>query len=566
MANKVQLTKYYVQIIADANDADFLRLISHFSGIERVRQKNTYRCSLSLLPEVLDELRGITSAEQLSGTARSLYEEEMLRRQMTAELKRLGPDEHTDGFWTHQDLGVCLARYNRRYNFFYDTRTGKTRMSYRIMFNALKEGRAKRCLVVAPSSIIPDWLSDAAIFPQLKVVAYYKDQKTKEEALRQPCHVMIFSAGMVAANVSFLERIGFDMCIFDESSSLKSPKSQLSAAALRLSESIPSWYNLSATPAPNGLYEYYVQMRTVDAYSFSPAITRYRQKYFDDVSKNPKYNSWKIKPNMREEFMEVVKSRSIFVDQKVMPMAAKEWHVEPFELEEKTWGFYRQMATDMCVQLEGKDEAIIADQSVAMRAKLNQIASGFVLDTEAIRENRLLRKIGEAPDGKESYRLDSTERLRALGQLLDFIERKEPGASVVIWANYTEEFKMIKEYLGDHAEIIKGGTTAVKREAIISRFRAGITKYLVAHPLSVGRGINLTVSHHAIYYSMNDSYEALKQSSERICGHIDVQPKPCHFYVLQARHTVNEIIYQNVSNKQDASLGFMEHLKAVALQ
>lgn len=96
--NKLQLTKYYVQIIADANDEGLLQLISYCDGVEKTRLKDTYRCSLSLLPEVLRILRGIESAEQLSGAARSLYEEEITRRQMTADLKRLGPDEHYDGF------------------------------------------------------------------------------------------------------------------------------------------------------------------------------------------------------------------------------------------------------------------------------------------------------------------------------------------------------------------------------------------------------------------------------------------------------------------------------------
>lgn len=564
--NKLQLTKYYVQIIADANDEGLLQLISYCDGVEKTRLKDTYRCSLSLLPEVLRILRGIESAEQLSGAARSLYEEEITRRQMTADLKRLGPDEHYDGFWSHQDLGVCLARYNRRYNFFYDTRTGKTRMSYRIMLNALREGKVKRCLVVAPSSIIPDWLSDAQVFPQLKVEAYYKNDACKRAALENPSHVIIWPAGMVAQHLEFLKRIGFDMCIFDESSSLKSPRTQLSQAALELSGTIPYWYNLSATPAPNSLYEYYIQMRTVDPYSFSPAITRYRSRFFDDISRNPQYHKWQIKRNMREEFMNIVRGRSIFVDQKVMPMASKEWHIEPFELDQDTWQFYREMATDAAVTLADQDIEIVAEQAVAARAKLNQIASGFVLDTEAIKHNKMLRKLGEIPGEKESYRLVGTERLKALGTLLGRIESAEPGASVVIWANYAEEFRMLKEYLGDAAGVVRGGMNTTKREAVIERFRQRNIRYLLAHPLSVGRGINLTVAHHAIYYSLNDSYEALKQSSERICGHIEVQPKPCHFYVLLARDTVNELIYTNVSNKEDASLGFMEHLKAVSLQ
>lgn len=151
-----------------------MSLIDQVKGIEKQRARDTYRCSIHLLPEVLKILRGIEDSSNLQSPIKEYYEEEMLRRRMTAELLQNGPDEEYAGLWNHQNLGVCLAKYNRRFNFFYDTRTGKTRMSYQIMLNALKAGKAKRCLVVAPATIIPDWLSDAKQFPELKVVAYYK--------------------------------------------------------------------------------------------------------------------------------------------------------------------------------------------------------------------------------------------------------------------------------------------------------------------------------------------------------------------------------------------------------
>ena len=79
-------------------------------------------------------------------------------------------------------------------------------------------------------------------------------------------------------------------------------------------------------------------------------------------------------------------------------------------------------------------------------------------------------------------------------------------------------------------------------------------------------GINLTAAHIAIYYSLNDSWEALKQSSERIVGHINIQPKKCIYYIMQAEGTVNELVYNNVTNKRDVSIGFLEHLQAVGLR
>lgn len=563
MRNSIKLTKYYIEIGARPDDPDLQRLYKRVDPVVRMRTANTYRCSLSYIREVLEVMRGIKSVDECpSDSVRQLYLEEETRCARTADLKRCGPDKQYPGLWEHQNLGVCLAEVNRRYNFFYDTRTGKTRMAYQIMLNALKAGRAKRCLVLAPSSIIPDWLEDAKQFPELKVAAYYKDDKTKRAALAKPTHVLIWAEGIFASAQKFIETIGFDICFFDESSKLKSYKSQVSKAAIDLSLHIPSWYNLSATPAPNGEWEYFVQMQTVDPYLFSSYTTRFFNTYFDDSSNTPKFHKWHMKENKREEFKALVDSRSIYVDQSVMPTATKCWKTLTFPLKEKSWEAYIAMAKKMALQL-GDATTITAEQSAAVRAKLNQIASGFVLDSDAIMDNKLARKLNMPQDAQETYYIGENERILMLRHLLQRIEDNEPGASVIIWANYRAEFVMLKELLGNTAGYINGSTSTKNREAYIAAFRAKKLKYLVAHPLSVGMGINLTVSHNAIYYSLNDSWEALKQSSERIMGHIDVQPHDVNYYVLLAYNTVNSIIYDNLMSKKESSLDLLNHLKAV---
>lgn len=349
--NKIQVYQNYIQILASSTDIPFLSLIDQVKGIEKQRARDTYRCSIHLLPEVLKILRGIEDSSNLQSPIKEYYEEELQRRRMTSELLQNGPDEEYAGLWNHQNLGVCLAKYNRRFNFFYDTRTGKTRMSYQIMLNALKAGKAKRCLVVAPATIIPDWLSDAKQFPELKVVAYYKNEKQKLQALTTPSHVVLWSLGTFVDNLELLKKIKFDMVIFDESSKLKNHRSATAKAALELSETVPSWYNLSATPAPNGEHEYYIQMRCVDPYCFSSARTHFVNKYFINMSRDSRYEKLRLNPVMYDEFMQKIKEHSVFVDQSVMPMADKVWKVVEYDMSAATAEVYKQMASDAAIQL-----------------------------------------------------------------------------------------------------------------------------------------------------------------------------------------------------------------------
>lgn len=583
MSNTIQLTSQYVNIVVTPGDEPFLNLIRNVEGIYPVtRQPNTYRCSRRKLPEVLRYLKGITEPTELPRVFAEAYWAEMQRRNATAELKQNGTEVEYPGLWKHQNLGVELARYNDRYNFYYDTRTGKTRMSYQIIFNAIKDGKCKRALVVAPASIIPDWLSDAEEFPQLRVVAYYKDALQKYEALHAPSHVVLWSLGTFVDELQLLKDINFDLVIFDESSKLKSHRTKTAQAALELSTTVKMWYNLSATPAPNGEQEYWIQMLCLDRYSFNQVRTHFVHKYFDNYSNNKNYEKLQLKPEMRGHFMSIIEDYSVYVDQSVMPMAKKFWHEVNFDMSEDTLIRYRSMAKDSYVELVGvepsedsetDDKIITANQAVAVRAKLNQLASGFILDTEAVKENKYDRMLGEEATRQEVYWVGRGERRDCLWALIQRIRGAEPDASIVIWANYAAEFQDIGRMFAEHVpgdprsvyRIVRGGTTTSNKEEAIRDFRGGRVSFLIAHPKSIGMGINLTRAHHAIYYSIDDSWESFKQSSERICGHIKVQPQACNYWVIKARSSVNELIYTNVQNKRDTSTGLLEHLKAVSL-
>lgn len=561
MSNRILVNDYFIEIIADSKDDGLLRLLSCVDNIEKSRKRDTYYCSLRKLPEVLKILRGYDiTTPNMPPSIHAKLEKELVRRERTALLKECGPDMTSEWLWPQQCLGIELAQVNDRYGFFYDTRTGKTLMSLQIMYAALKAGTSKRCLVVCPSAIIQSWKSDAAAhFPELKIEAYYSSDVNKYNALHNPAHVILWSMELVVRNIEILKKVGFGICFVDESSKLKSHRSKITGALSELSLCIPRWYLLSATPAPNNESEYYSQLQTIDPYAFPSARSRFVSKYFINYSRNVNYEKLQLHPAMRDIFMKIVEDYSIYVDQSVMPTSGKEWIPYKFAMPAELMKVYDDMRTDMSAEIE--NITMTVDMAAAMRAKLNQIASGFIMDTDARNKNKMLKKLGEEPSDIEVYRLH-TYRLNELQRLLDQLDDEK----VIIWANYTEEFRMLDELLGVKARQIRGGCDVADKEQYINEFRHTSLQYLVCHPLSVGMGINLTAAHIAIYYSLNDSWEALKQSSERIVGHINIQPKKCIYYIMQAEGTVNELVYNNVTNKRDVSIGFLEHLQAVGLR
>lgn len=562
MAYRIFVNDKFITIQAAANDAAFLSLLETVSGIYTERKRDTYFCSLRKLPEILAHGRNIHGPEQLTGQIRDLYIEELNRRENTKRLIENGPDSTSDFLWRHQLLGVDLAKYNRRFGFFYDTRTGKTLMTLQIIYNALVGGHIKRAIVICPSSIIDSWLADAEkFFPALKVVGYYGSEATKRRALTTPSHVVIWSMEQAVSNLETLKAIKPGMVVVDESSKLKNYKAQISKAMLEYSALIPSWYLLSATPAPNNEAEYYIQMRTIDRYVFNPIRGHFVSKYFNNISRSVNYEKLVIKPEMKKEFMDTIKEYAIYVDQTVMPTTKSEWIIEEYDMPASTREIYHNVAKELFAQLND-DTMIVVSTQAAARAKLDQITKGFILDTESIKNNKINRKLG-LEETEEVIRIPGDKsRLECLDRILN----RHHGEQAVIWAYYRQEFEDLKEHLNNKAHYIPGGLDVATKTKYINDFRAGKVQYLVCHPMALGMGINLTVAHIAIYYCMTDSWEALKQSSERIRGHSSIQTKDCIYYVIIARDTVNSLIYKNVTNKRDASFGLLDYLQAEALQ
>ena len=203
----------------------------------------------------------------------------------------------------------------------------------------------------------------------------------------------------------------------------------------------------------------------------------------------------------------------------------------------------------------GDNVMITAPSTAAKLNKLNQITSGFIMDTQAAKEN----KFYEDSAAPEWYMLDAY-RFRLLQDLLNKDNLR--NEQVLIWANYRKEFETIQSMLGDKCRCVYGGTTLAEKNEAISLFKSGDIQYLIANPASADKGLTLTNAHISIYFSLNWSYELFKQSMERIYGSIKKQPKPCDYYVMIAKGTIDRVLYSDVlQGKGSASYAILNHLK-----
>lgn len=566
MANKIFVNEFNIEIQATKDDEAVGRLLSAFKTVHVNRAGTSFKISIRQLPEVLNVMRGITSSDDLPPTIKRLYDYEMERRITTEDLLLNGPTQEHDVLWPHQYLGVELARVNNRYGFFYDTRTGKTMMSLHVVKEAIEKDPTSRWLIVSSSYLVDTaWIPDLQKFyPELTWANFYGDDKSKLRAYVANTNILFCSSALLKRFVELQGNVkrAFAGCFFDESSSLKSHKTGMSTSALELSKKIPRWYLLSATPAPNDESEYYIQMLTLDPFVWPQSRTAFVGMYFDDESRSRNYEKLVLKRDMTDEFMNLIKQYSLYTDQSVMPTAGKKWNNVEFDMDADVREAYDVMRKNLALQVQGEEISVAT--AAIVRSKLRQIASGFIIDTNAKIDNKSMSILyGDDADLKqETYTLDMY-RAYMLKALVTKIDIVEPNSKIVIWANFKEEFKMIKQVLGTTEALYVNGDTSTFKTQYIRAFKTNPKiKYIVAHPLSLGMGVNLTEAHHCIYYSLNDSWEQFKQSQERIAGHITVQPKVCIYWVMQANDSVDGIIYNNLLNKREKSFGILNHLRA----
>lgn len=537
--------------------------LQEFYPVHSNRIGTIHSLSIRKVPELLAKLRGLTLDNLATApqSVQNFYARELDARVVIEDLLANGPkespvvNEHLT-LRPHQQLGREIAKVRNKFGFFFDTRTGKTPLSLSIIRDDVIKNPNHKWLVVCPLILIENaWLEDAEKFvPELTTINCHATTKAKRlKAMERRGNIYITNTESFATYKEYYDQMSFYGCIVDESSSMKSHKSQQSKALVEFAQTMKRFYLLSGTPAPNGEYEYYMQLKALDFYCVAPSYTKFKERYFINVSYNPQFEDLMLRPDARDALLALLKDYSLYVDKEdVLKTPGRTFEVIEFELPAELKKHYNKLKNEMYLELS-EEKQIVVEQAAAKYNKLNQVTSGFVIDTQAIKENKFYGENQTEVHMLDDYRFKHLYRkLEELGD-----------AQVLIWANYRKEFEVIREKLGKRCACVYGATSLSEKTQAIKDFKAGRIQYLIANPASADKGLTLTNAHLSIYFSLNYSYELFKQSMERIYGDISKQPKHCTYYIMIARGTIDAVLYKDVlQGKATGSQAILNHLKA----
>jgi len=396
-----------------------------------------------------------------------------------------------------------------------------------------------RVLVIAPKRVAEDtWTREAAKWDHLKGLTISPVLGTAAQrtaALDADADLYVIGRDNVVWLVELLQkrRRGwpFDMIVIDELSSFKNSQAKRFRALRRAIPFAHRVVGLTGTPSPNGLMDLWSEIYLLDqGERLGRTIGWYRDEYFRPGMRNG-YTVYKWEP--RKGAQKEIEKR---ISDICVSMSAADYlqlperidNVIPVRLTDEERKAYDEMERDQLLQL-GEDETVVALNAAAVMSKLLQIANGAVYA-----EGGAVMRIHE-------------EKAQALEEIID-----TTGEPVLVFHSFRHDLETIQRRIPE-ARTLEGPED-------IAAWNRGEIRVLLAHPASVGYGLNLQEGGHVIvWYGLTWSLELYQQANARL--HRQGQERPVIVHHLITEGTVDEQVMKALQSKDTSQAALLAALK-----
>lgn len=441
----------------------------------------------------------------------------------------------------YQELIRSFALEHNRCNIFASPGMGKTSAAYDIFESLRLVGQAKRALVLAPKRVAQSaWPEEQAkwseSFGHLKVVAAVGTADQRLAALRA-------NADITAANYDvipwLMEQYGdawpFDTVFADESTRLKGLRvsmqtsktgkefitgqgsSRAKALAKVAHTKVRNWYNLTGSPAPNGIQDTFGQQWFIDGgRRLGNSFTAFTQRWFRAVPGGDGYSQIEPLAHAQGEIERLLAETSITVDARdwfpIEEVIARNVYID---LPAAARKHYREMERELFTEVEQHEVEVFNAGSKAQ--KCLQIANGTLIhDTDS----RAWVKVHD-------------EKLEALKS----IKEETNGENLLVAYQYKADLERILKAFPKARALDTNPRT-------LTEWNEGKIGMLVCHPASAGHGLSLQHGGRILVdYSSGYNLEFDEQVIERLGPTRQLQSgynRSVFRYRIVARDTVEE--------------------------
>lgn len=440
--------------------------------------------------------------------------------------------------YPHQEAGIDWLTERPASCLLWGMGTGKTVTTLtaldKLLYDYMEDGPV---LVIAPKRVAENtWSKECEKWEHLhhlRVSKVMGTEKQRVEALNAEADLYVINRENVVWLVDFLHpNWPFPIVVIDELSSFKSVQAKRWKALKRVRGRIKRIIGLTGTPRPNGLADLYPEVYLLDrGERLGRTLTAFRQRYLipEKFQGNVVY-SYREREGAAAEIYDKLSDICMSIRKEdVLHLPGQLYEdvelLPPSALLKKYKQFEREKVLEC---LDGNGD-IMAGTEAALTNKLLQFANGAIYDMDG--------NVHELHDIK----LDALEEL---------IEAAGGESCLVLYA-YKHDADRIRQRIT---------CRALDKPEDIDAWNRGEIPVALAHPASVGHGLNLQDGGHIIiWFGLTWSLELYQQANERL--NRPGQQHVCRVYHLVLKGTHDERVLKALQNKDKGQAAAIEALK-----
>lgn len=408
---------------------------------------------------------------------------------------------------------------------FLDMGMGKTASVLYAFYWLMKKGKAKRMLIIAPKYVgLYTWGAEIEKWDDLNHLTYniaIGNENKRYDAFSKESDIVIVNRDNVNWMMKNVSMKSFDVLVLDELSSFKNAGSIRTKSILKVMSRFKYRWGLTGTPCPNTYLDLFGQMSCLHPDILGYNYYAFRSKYFYEAAPYV----WQLKGGAKEALEE-------HIGKYCMSLSASDYLQMP-ELIENHIDVHMDVSGSRkykkaIKELKYKVDTKTIDCSGNLTIKLQQLAAGFIYDSD--------KNVSWVHD-QIYFRLK---------EILD-----TTSGNVLLFYNFIpEKDRVIEEF----------GAIELKSNESFNDWNAGNIKLAIAHPNSVGYGMNLQSGGSTIIWiGYNWALDTTQQANARL--YRQGQIKNVIINYIYTRNTIHESIRKCLDGKMNKQDLFIESLK-----
>jgi len=374
-----------------------------------------------------------------------------------------------------------------------------------------------RCLVVAPTSVLRNWVDEAARFrSDLSVCLFHGPSRELDAS----AGLTVTSHALLRLDRERLSSVKWDTVIIDEGQAIRNPDTELARAAYGLDARFR--VSLTGTPIENRLVDLWSQLHFLNP-GLLGGLSDFEERYVRPVERGEAEPLARLRERIRPFFLRRLKSE---VAPELPPRTEITLHAELSEGERKVYEAVRLAARRDVLSALGKKGNVLAALEALLRLRQAACHPALVPGQEA------------TTSAKTELLVETLETAAA------------EGHKALVFSQWTSMLDLLEPHMRAHGfSYVRLDGSTRDRGAVVDRFQNedAVSVFLISLKAG-GVGLNLTAADHVFLFDPWWNPAVEQQAFDR--AHRIGQDKPVFVHRLVASNTVEERILELQKEKR----------------